>query len=1763
LDLSFGYTPQQFEKINLLGSGLSEQAISSLVLSVQNVTYLDLRGNNLNAAFGWRLVKAMKRRYLKLEYCNGVFTRGLSNDEIDQLNLASFDGHHGLYGIEVVGAIFLAHFLRLNKSLTFLNFSRNDVQKDGAKALAQSLLGNPACNLRTVNGMGASLCPSPNRGGKGGIDFGEFRSGNLVTVNLSRRMLDDDDFVFLEEWLRRYDCVRTLDISHNLIGQPRWDGTGYTRDGIRKLTRHIKDTKTLTTLHCVGLPVDLEGTALLARAVVDSLTLETVSLPLGPCTEKPEIQTVLHQLGVGIAQHPTVKQFGVLDNRRLYTEIRSQQLQELAVDSLIQRWPRSETAVYLWATAHLRPPLHTLKFGNGSSAPLQEYPEITMAPPELFPPLIGIVHDARTLQKVVIAIPKDFGPLMVDLMRALARSNNSLKHLQLLGYAGSKMKDSQLPPDWCSYGPVPRWLLDDRVRQIKNHWLALSGLLANLPHLVTFNGINVEGSTREHPDRVTELLCQCLEGVAAEFSRDAGIGAELRLVARLNKDADVDAFCDVMRIMSRSQMNVTIELTFTGKNVERVKAQMFRLKDPLSGVPAGESGPRFTHAVELKNDFVSEALLKNLDRNAPLREFCYERLEATLSALFHALCSSDKPLGVERIRIAPKWDINPRLVGKRIDESQRRYLEGIHAALMRSDRFQEIRSPVQQATRDDLKRLDAKEFAMLMTGLSVESPQPQEMCPPMTSWRAFSSYRNYTEQMEDQDQPNQENPPQYVSLPMEPDMKDSAKKLSLCMCNLREHIKLVARPDEWAAPSKPLWAGPLRLRRPGDWNEFDQITPEEEYAEDDDSVATRYHWNRDLRIGTGQTSTMSSSMADPRAESFQDQLLSQSLLSVAQDCPALTSLDLRGNGLTVEDANVLLQMVETSSSIEYLNNIPMTLDEASSCRVLELDGTGIAKNQKGAAAAGKPADPFGDDDDQEPDGEWIAQQAIEADYVRLDEGDGHIFLSLVSPTNFKDLQAVIIKRHEIPSNTLHAITDALINVGSINRLQLSDLKLTGVGANLLVGAITEMAPRLVSLNHLPLKRLLQAREAAEHNPFELSGPIEWNDFTLGVMHKLQLWSVATWAPDHGDSLNEFMLQGKTITDVGLRGLCVMLRHFVQERPERSMGRGMLNLTQINLAGNNQITDGPISELCQTLLHPTGGALRHSLRDLNLRSCLRLRARSAHELLQLIQRLREAAHASGSQTAALGSSLQMLNGVDLAALQAFIRSSGGSSRSAPPMLIRSFVENSRVPHTINHGRLSECDVHYFAGILHLFPSIPYCHLHIVIPGDSSGRSDIGEADFWGNPNEGDQPPAQVSNQSPFPAPFTAVPASMAKAIQAHLDLGKKLLETCPYSTQLRISVAPLIPGVEDILAAGDTSVLSQATSGSGPSLGIFAAAQKRLVERAQRAKKKGRPKDEPAPPKKNLYVNNINSQRVHDCFRSLYGQDDVDLEHEDILASGSSDVRLPPEVDVTQAFEVASSLDMQHLDLGRTHLANLKFVEDMHALTHLNLNNNLVGDSGVEILFDSLAKANSTLVHVSLSSNNIGDVGAETIANTLPNLPRLTSLELCDNFIQERGSVAIAEAVGQVPPNDEQIEEQPALPPLPLLSIDLRGNKTRYIGAMRWAEVIVSHPKLQFLCLAQNELGMMNSDSFMALVYAAVASVALSVLDLRDNFQAGPGGGTTGPPPERVLQELLSDLPQGEFDENDVKQAVFIRRQRSGGDRKGRQPQQAHGGSRQH
>ena len=97
------------------------------------------------------------------------------------------------------------------------------------------------------------------------------------------------------------------------------------------------------------------------------------------------------------------------------------------------------------------------------------------------------------------------------------------------------------------------------------------------------------------------------------------------------------------------------------------------------------------------------------------------------------------------------------------------------------------------------------------------------------------------------------------------------------------------------------------------------------------------------------------------------------------------------------------------------------------------------------------------------------------------------------------------------------------------------------------------------------------------------------------------------------------------------------------------------------------------------------------------------------------------------------------------------------------------------------------------------------MHVVIPrGVLQPEENIAEGYVaWGHAGAGgdDSPFTQahaVTNDSPFPPPQSAS-KHVAQLVQAHLDAARRLFEAAPISTQLRLSVAPCIPGCEDSLA----------------------------------------------------------------------------------------------------------------------------------------------------------------------------------------------------------------------------------------------------------------------------------------------------------------------------------------------------------------------------
>merc|ERR1719421_134590 len=127
-------------------------------------------------------------------------------------------------------------------------------------------------------------------------------------------------------------------------------------------------------------------------------------------------------------------------------------------------------------------------------------------------------------------------------------------------------------------------------------------------------------------------------------------------------------------------------------------------------------------------------------------------------------------------------------------------------------------------------------------------------------------------------------------------------------------------------------------------------------------------------------------------------------------------------------------------------------------------------------------------------------------------------------------------------------------------------------------------------------------------------------------------------------------------------------------------------------------------------------------------------------------------------------------------------------------------------------------------------------------------------------------------------------------------------------------------------------------------------------------------------------------------------------------------------------------------------------------------------------------------------------------------------------------MALAESIG----GSQLVNSDVDTSLLNVLSVDLGSNRVRELGALRFAEMVAMHPTIQFLCLGDNEIAVKSDEAFAALVYAAAASSALAVLDLKQNFKG------QGAPPDALIKKLLAE-PLGDFDPAEMKEGVFIRR----------------------
>merc|ERR1719428_809367 len=139
---------------------------------------------------------------------------------------------------------------------------------------------------------------------------------------------------------------------------------------------------------------------------------------------------------------------------------------------------------------------------------------------------------------------------MIPLMQALATCQ-VLQKMNLQGFASSTLADWDIPSEWSSIGPVPRWLVEERLRPRKPYWQAVHGLVAALPHLEQFNHVKLNEYPRETAERTSLLLCECIEHVAVVATSSGQLGAIGSLTANLGRYADVELFFDITRLLAR------------------------------------------------------------------------------------------------------------------------------------------------------------------------------------------------------------------------------------------------------------------------------------------------------------------------------------------------------------------------------------------------------------------------------------------------------------------------------------------------------------------------------------------------------------------------------------------------------------------------------------------------------------------------------------------------------------------------------------------------------------------------------------------------------------------------------------------------------------------------------------------------------------------------------------------------------------------------------------------------------------------------------------------------------------------------------------------------------------------------------------------------------------------------------------------------------------------------------------------------------------
>jgi len=1674
VDVAFGESGDM-ERINMFCSVNNPEGIYAIVRAATNVRYLDIRGNKLGIDMGRKLLASIKNP-LQLQSMNGMNLAAIRENKMKRLNLVSLKStNDGLFGIEVCGALFLAKFLAVNTSLEGIKFQNNHVGKEGTLEICRAILNNEQSNISSVNHMGIRRTPGKKEEFKG-FDLKELRQNKVsLAVDLSDTNLADEDLIFLMEVLEKYDCVRSLDLSYNVIHE----------DGFAAILQYLSRTKTLSNLNLAMAPLTTDHLAALAKGIQQNKTLRSINFHIGSAVGVHNKQKqVIHDIAQVLIQHPTLSAFGEAPIQ--LDKIKNNQMtgyNPFEMKKLVKY--RNDIAMCLWLIALCKPKSFTsLTYNNNRrpkrvSYPEQDpYPDVVDFVESYWPPIASICLNLKDTLKVVdIGIPDKLLDA-VELMRYL-QGSTSLEQLHLRGFAGTEI--TNVPQEWNGLGGLPSYLTSILDKRLK-HWQVINGFVEKTPTLKAFNHVRVgDYKNPKSAERAMLLLAETVVDCVITVDKSS---SPTTLKIALGRRADLSFIFHATRLVTESpyriELNYLPDLVYGHNKVIAKRnewTQMAYQQHDLVKFLAENS--TYIHVIALKHGFTIPEMFDTLIERANIRELSIDAIEKVLPKLVKAVQNGTK-CKLERLTVTRYWNTNRAVLkkfhqlgnpaGKGDSHSEYDLLKQLQQSLTELAGFKEIITPGGKFGVAQLKKSTLDQFAQQFSGVLVKYPPVAGVYTPNILLEFVFDPKNSKF-------PERGYRRMGMMLPLAPAHR-GIRVLNLANCKIKDEIRSTARSDEFADSSRPLWEGKMVNYRPFETGPFKD-------QEHDYMTYKRFHWNPDVRIGSRDAEIFLKTQGFV-VEKDMLRLIIVALLK----SPALTDLDLRGNGFTHEDAQILLDELEKNKTLKTLNAIPLSSSGAAKLEHLQLDGTNVGpitpqmKESKGQEKA-------------------YGQDTCKYSTVEMSDGDGLIFSSLVTSKNFPKLHHLSILKHRIPDIALAHICDTIASVPGLDTLDLTKIYVSNRGSNMLLQVICKRAENIRSLNGLPLSVLAADTHVSKTNSVQASKAIDWNEYTLAVATKLKLWG-ALKISDKGGYME---VDKRGLTDVGLRGISGKMK-FDFQTPDSMSSVRSAPILKLDLSGNRNITDAAVADLCRNLLQPTTVP---SLQYLDLRYCQKLRSRSAYELYGLL-------HPKGRPATSVGTNkLQVINGVNIDTLA----QSAKAGKAAPPFVIR--LSSGNVKESLT---LSESDCHFFAHVLHLFSNVPLCHVHIEL---SRGQ----RIDSW----QGETVIDSITSDSSFPAPKE----ESTDHVQKQIDAANRLFACIPVSTRAQFSAIPRIPlrvhhdsSIGDVLVAPHHSAATMASSG-GHFGHMVAAFLKRKETQAKQFN------IQIAGPKKPYYVNNINQQRVHDCFRTLYGVDDVELTHEDVLNRKDS-VQLS-KVDFGSLFSSCTSIDLQHLWFSPIdHMQSFTKASNISALTHLNLPWNNFGDAGLRQLCQQLVASNSLIAHMNLLHNNISDAGVRHLCGAMRHLPKLTSLDLAHNFIGESGGIVLAEALGGVDLTNN--EEDRDLPEIRLLSLNVEGNKIRDRGGMRIAEFVTVNKHLQFLNLRDNEIGFTHDEAIAALVYCVTDNAVLSVTDIRDNFQKKRGSRyEKSKPPHGLMQGLLQEVQLRNFDENEAYQGVFIRRKR--------------------